>query len=97
MTPEQVQDYLKRSGDKQIYNINLIENEHGFLTWTVFEDMVYCLQAYGDGRHWDNVLINLAKELGLPKVAFSTKRKPKSYERKYGYKVTGYILEKEVI
>lgn len=97
MEQNKLQDYLNRSGDNEIINQNLIENEHGFMTWTADKESVIALNVYGDGKYWDNVLVNLAKELGLNKIIFGTQRNFKAYERKFGYKLKGYILEKEVI
>lgn len=97
MTPEQVHDYLKRSGDATLCTDNLIENEHGFLTWKIHEDKLVAVQVYGDGKYWDAFLNELAKLIGLNKIMMATKRNPKTFERKFGYKVTGHILEKEVV
>jgi len=97
MKQEDLQDYLKRSGDDKIIERNLIENEYGFMTWTADEDSIIAINVYGDGKYWDRVLVNLAKELGVNKIIFGTQRNFKAYERKFGYKLKGYILEKEVI
>lgn len=96
MKQEDLQDYLKRSGDDSIIEKNLIENEHGFMTWTADEDTLIPINVYGDGKYWDSFLVVLAKELGLKKIQFGTERNYKAYERKFGYKLKGYILEKEV-
>jgi len=96
MTPEQQQDYLKRSKDSHIYTDNLIENEHGFMSWSVYEDKLVAHQVYGDGVYWDNYLNELAKQLGLSKIMIATQRNYKAFERKFGFKLIGYILEKEV-
>jgi len=96
MKQEDLQDYLKRSGDTKITERNLIENEHGFMTWAADEDTLIPINVYGDGKYWDNFLVILAKELGLKKIQFGTERNYKAYERRFGYKLKGYILEKEV-
>jgi len=96
MTPESAKDYLERSGDSQIYNDNLIENKHGFMSYRVHEGNLVLLNVYGDGEYWDTFSIELAKALGTPKIIIGTHRNPKAFERKFSYSLTGYILEKEV-
>jgi len=41
-------------------------------------------------------LDNLAKELGYEKIMMATKRNYKGFERKFGFKLTGYVLERRV-
>lgn len=91
-----IERYLTKSKDTDINPTNLIQNSHGFMSWTVYKDYLVALQVYGDGNYWNEVLNNLAKELGYKKIMMATKRNYKAFEKKFGFKLTGYILEKEV-
>ena len=97
MTPEDVARF-KEKANSDLDFTNLIENEHGFMSWKVDGEHFVCLSAYGDGVYWDKYMNGLAKQLGCTKVLTSTQRKSyKAYVRKYNFKLVGYILEKEVI
>lgn len=89
-------DYFERSGDDYIVEGTLIQNDHGFMIYRVFKEEFCIMQAYGDGKYWDNLANELAKANGCKNLKFGTKRKPEGFCRKYGYKVSGYILTKEV-
>jgi len=96
----QLEDYLQRSGDTvedMQYNQFLIENDHGFATYSFTTTALILYNVYGDGEYWDKYFYDLAKQHGKEKVMFGTKRNYKAFERKFGYKRVGYILEKEVI
>ena len=47
MNEEDIERYLEKSKDKHIETENLIENEHGFMSWTTFEDYLVAVQVYG--------------------------------------------------
>jgi len=97
MDKKDIEQYLKKSGDTSINPANLIENSHGFMSWRINKpDTFVLINVYGDGKYWDSVAVELAKQLNLSKIVFGTKRNPKAFERKYGYSHVGYILEKEV-
>jgi hypothetical protein len=97
MTPEDIARYEKKSNSK-FDDTNLIDNEHGFMSWKVDGDHFVCLSAYGDGVYWDKYMNELAKQLGCTKILTSTERKSyKAYVRKYNFKLVGYILEKGVV
>jgi len=97
VTEEDLERYLKKSGDEKIETDNLTENEHGFMSWTIYErDTFLVYNVYGNGEYWDKYMNELAKELGLKRILIGTKRSPKAYMKKYNYKLTGYILEKGV-
>ncbi len=96
MTPEQQQDFLERSKDTTLRDDNLIENEHGFMSWYISEDKFVPLQVYGDGAYWQQRIEIMASDLGAKSILIGTRRSPKAYMRKYGYKLVGYVLEKEV-
>jgi len=90
--------YKQKSKDTKIYFNNFIENEYGFASWDINweEQSLVLINVYGDGKYWDMFFTGLAKRLGLKKIVFGTKRSPKAFERKYKYKLVGYIMEKEV-
>jgi|TARA_R110000803_G_scaffold139163_2_gene205841 hypothetical protein len=97
MTPEDIERYEKKSNSK-FDDTNLIDNEHGFMSWKLDGESFVCLSAYGDGVYWDKYMNELAKQLGCTKILTSTERKSyKAYVRKYNFKLVGYILEKGVV
>jgi hypothetical protein len=73
------------------------DEEKGFCTWKQDGKTLLAADVCGDGRHWDGFLQAKAKELGCTKIKFGTYRNPAAFTRKYGYKVVGYILVKEVL
>jgi hypothetical protein len=89
--------YLKKSKDTEVIESNLIENEHGFMTWVIDPPSTFvAINVYGDGEYWDRYMNSLAKELGLSKILIATKRSPKAFQKKYKYNLIGYIMEKGV-
>ena len=96
MTEKDIERYLQKSKDTFIATDNLIENKHGFMSWTTWEDYLVAIQVYGDGNYWNKYLDCLAKELGYKKIMMATKRNYKSFEKKFGFKLTGYVLERRV-
>ena len=91
-----LRDYLNRSGDTELGVGWMEENEHGFCVHRREDDTLILVNVYGDGAYWDKWATETAKELELSTIRFETKRSPKAFERKYGYEVTGYILERKV-
>ena len=97
MDKETEERYLKKSGDDYIETENLIENEHGFMSWKVDGDKFVCINVYGDGEYWDEYMNELAKQLGCKTILGGTTRKSyKAFVKKYNFKLVGYIFEKEV-
>jgi len=96
MTPEQSALYMRKSGDTAIETDGLIENEHGFMSCKVLNETLVAYQVFGDGEYWNGQLNEMAKDLGLRRIRMATIRNPKAFERKFGFKLIGYILEKEV-
>ena len=92
-----LRDYYNRSGDTQL-GVGWMEEdpENGFCVWRVQDEKLILVNVYGNGTHWDTWATEKAKELELDTVLFATSRSPKAFVRKYGYKITGYILEREV-
>ena len=96
MNKEHVSKYFDKSGDEKIFTTNLVENEHGFASYSVSNGVLHIINVYGDGKYWDEFLAGVAKNTKCKFMRFSTRRNPKSFERLHGYKVVGHILEKEV-
>lgn len=97
MNDIQAKDYMKRAHDSFVYIDNIIEDEEkGFVSYITSDEALVILCCYGDGDYWDQVMKDKAKELGLAKVQFITKRNPASFERKYGYELVGYMMEKRI-
>ena len=94
--PSDLRDYYNRSGDTELGVGWMEENEHGFCVWRVQDGSLVLVNVYGNGTYWDSWATDKAKELELSLVVCATKRSPKAFVRKYGYKVTGYILERKV-
>lgn len=89
-------DYMRRSGDRYIDKRNYTENEHGFASWEVCEDFVMVIQVYGDGKYWDTFFRALAKEHGLSRYMFYTRRNPKAFERLYDAEIVQTLMAVEV-
>ena len=97
MDKETAERYLKKSGDDYIETENLIENEHGFMSWKVDGNKFVCMNVYGNGKYWDEYMNELAKQLGCKTILGGTTRKSyKAFVKKYNFKLVGYIFEKEV-
>lgn len=92
----EIERYLAKSGDDYIAEGTLLENNHGFMIYRIFKGELCVMQAFGDGKYWDDKAVELARQNGCKTVKFGTKRKPGAFCRKYGYTVAGYILTKEV-
>lgn len=97
-TDEQLNDYFARSGDKELSDGKLEEDEHGFCVWRTYEDSFILVHVYGDGQYWDDFATEKARELGMKKVIFGTLRNPELFIRrsKYDYKIACFLLERAV-
>lgn len=91
-----IEDYCRKSGDSSVPDGNLEENEHGFCVWRVDDGALIIVAIYGDGDYWNPWIDKKAIEQGMKQIIFATRRKPDSFVRKYGFKVTGYILARSV-
>lgn len=99
MTLDDFNDYLERSGDVYgtMYPGNIIlDNSHGFCIMDVSDGVLIVYQCYGDGEYWVGEIRKTAKKLHLEKIRFITMRNPKAFERKYGFKTVGYIMNIDV-
>ena len=91
------EDYARRSGDfyGKIYPANIILSEKGkgFCSMDVVDgNLILVHQCYGDGEHWVREIRKLAHERRIKDIRFITKRNPKAFTRKYGFKLEGYIM-----
>jgi len=91
-----INDYLQKSGDTELPDGTIEENEHGFCVWRTEDGVLLLVAVYGDGTHWNNWATNKANELNVKQIIFATKRKPGAFIRKHGFKVTGYILARAI-
>ncbi len=89
--------YFKKSGDDNIALTNFVENDYGFASYSINSDALIILNCFGDGKYWDHFFTSLAKERNCKKIRFATRRNYKAFERAFGYKQIGYVLEKEVL
>ena len=92
----QVNDYLKRSGDKKLPDGNLEENEHGFCIWRISKKELTLVAVYGDGTYWNNWATEKAMKEGLKDIYCATRRSPKAYVRKHGFEIVGYVLKRSI-
>ena len=96
MTPADLKRYFEKSGDAELLDGELVENEHGFMVFDIQGTTFRLLHVYGDGRYWQALAERAAKLAGCERVVFGTRRPPAAFVRRHGYKLTGYILEKEI-
>lgn len=95
-TQTQLDDYFKRSGDTELSEGNIFENSYGFCIWRTYEDVFVLVHVYGDGNYWNNWAEIKAKEFGMKKIIFGTKRNPSGFCRKHGFHISGYVLERSI-
>ena len=95
-----LEDFFRKSGDDELADGNVVVLPFGFCVWDVNEDGdLLLLQVYatkGSGKRMNAYINELAKQIRAKKIVFVTKRNPKPFERKYGFKLVGYLLEREV-
>lgn len=94
-----IKRYEKKTGNKfNPFPSAQIEFDevNGFCTWEKDGDILYVSDTCGNGRYWEKFLDQKAKELNCKSIKFATTRQPTIFTRKYGYKIVGYVLEKEV-
>jgi len=91
-----LRDYFNRSGDTELGVGWMEENEHGFCVWRGQDNKLIIVNVYGDGDYWNKWATEKAKEIEADGILFATKRKPAGFVRKFGYEVTGYVLERKV-
>lgn len=92
MSNEAHLDFLQRSGDRTITQVNYIENDHGFSSYKIENGILHVIQVYGDGKYWERFYRKVAKENNVKRAMFYTRRNPKAFERRFGAEVVQYIM-----
>lgn len=92
MSNEEHLDFLHRSGDRTITQTNYTENDHGFVSYKIEGNTLHVIQVYGDGKHWEKFFRKLAKEQGIKRAMFYTRRNPKAFQRRYGAKIVQTVM-----
>ncbi len=96
---EYIKKYIEKTGDKYIVVGDCYEQfDNGFVTYAVHPEYIFVYNVYGIGQaeEIERHLRDVAKKHGVGKVRFATKRNPTAFQRKFGAKVIGYILEVDV-
>lgn len=89
--------YLEKSGDTGLmYATYFEDNEHGWCSWDIDDDVLNVVQCYGDGKYWIEYLTKIGIENGCSKLQWHTKRNPLAFERKYKARLIGFIMEKPI-
>ena len=92
MSNEAHLDFMQRSGDRTITQVNYIENDQGFASYKIEGGVLHVIQVYGNGKHWERFFRKVAKENNVKRAMFYTRRNPKAFERRFGAKVVQYIM-----
>lgn len=93
---EEIDNYLLKSGDTEIGNGTLEENENGFCVWKTNGDALLLVNVYGNGSFWNKWAEIKAKSLNMKRIVFATKRKPVAFIKKHGFEISGYIMARPV-
>lgn len=94
--------YFAKSGDTpEVLKLSMaagdvIQNEHGFAVVQLTEDALLIHACCGDGKYWQEQFEMLAEKGGVKKLAMITRRNPEAWERRFGYKVKKFYMEKEL-
>jgi|AACY02.8.fsa_nt_gi hypothetical protein len=92
-SPEEVRDYLDRSGDDRfLWEWPIHECAHGWFNYVVSDGTMLISQVYGNVRELMKEAQSLAAEGGWS-INVMTKRSPRAYKRIWGATVVGYVLE----
>ena len=70
--------------------------EHGFAVYFKDDDALYIHHMCGDGKYWFKTLMRAMQLEGVEKLRAYTQRNPRAWARKYGTKITGYVLEVDI-
>ena len=74
----------------------IYEPDKGFVTYLHQGTRLLVPDVYGDGLYWLAKMETLAKSLHCTKLVGGTTRNVKAYNKMFGTKIVGYILEKEI-
>lgn len=108
MHPDWIAVYNQKSRDvfaPQPWMESLVEPARGFLYYSFDQEsrILWVWGVCGDGRYWETHWNRMAQEKGARAIRCTTRRNPRPYQRRFGFKRIGYnqekqyyILEKEV-
>lgn len=91
-----IEAYHKKVGKGYLDGTIIYEKGKGFITYSIVGDKLLIPDLYGDGKYWLAKAIELGRELGCTKLVGGTSRNVKAYNKLFGTKVIGYILEKDL-
>lgn len=96
-------DYEKFFVEKSGFTLDQLEGENNYRFNTPFgffvlqlgrtDGVLFVPALSGDGEKLVPYILEEGRKLGYKKVRFITKRNPKAWERKYGFKQTAYVME----
>ena len=96
---EWINYYQEHGGDKELQlapdEIIQFHQEHGFLTYFIYDDVLEIHHMCGDGKYWAKFLKNTVMSIyKLKKIRAFTQRNPRAWAKKYGnVRVIGYEVE----
>lgn len=94
---EMMEDYFSKTGKVELSGTDYIyEQDKGFVTYEQQGTRMLVPDVYGNGLYWLAKMEDLAKSLHCTKLIGGTTRNVKAYNKLFGTKVIGYILEKEL-
>lgn len=92
--------YEERTGTRARFHPTeriVFDPERGFVSWwfSAEDTALHLGKMAGDGRFWERVVLEEARRAGCTRVQSFTRR-PKLWMRRYGAKIKGYVMEREV-
>ena len=93
---EMKKDYFAKTGKVELNGSVIYELNNGFVTYIHQGDRLLVPDVYGNGLYWLAKMEELAKSLHCTKLVGGTTRNVKAYNKMFGTKIIGYILEKEI-
>ena len=93
---EMLKDYFAKTGKVELNGIVIYEPAKGFVTYEQQGTRLLVPDVYGDGLYWLAKMEELARSLHCTKLIGGTTRNVKAYNKMFGTKIIGYILEKEL-
>lgn len=89
--------YVQHGGQSDLHLYDdetvLFHPEHGFVSFFFHHDILEIHHLAGNGKYWQNIILNIMKLHNLKHVRFFTKRNPHAWIRKYGGHIRGYYME----
>jgi len=101
MMIEKADRYCQKSGDTKKeflepnYKTFVREHEDFWCEYSIEGDIFWIWTTYSKKdtiKRWTEI-IQLAKDYGCKKIQFTTKRDPKLWERRFGFKPVAYKME----